>query len=346
MNMPGRKFSAGSGYRYGFNGKENDNDVKGEGNQQDYGLRIYDPRLGRFLSVDPLTKEYPWNSTYAFAENDIIRNIDLDGGEKKLATYGTGGAGNTSYGGTPTHPADGNFIKNCAISGARAMGLTAQPISSGKNLLTVLRAESSGSSQTLSAVTFYGHGWTNGLYANNDEGFYRPGNKQAGANAADLTDLSFDRQIDYSPHSLFVFGSCNAIGIGDKKALPRTFNSASFAAQVANSVNLTHQLPSTDVSTTQYYKLSIVGATNSVNIQLDGSLKCPDGEFLKYEVRIKVQRQVSYEKKRFLGITYKTTKMYTDTQEVVETKQTSLGKKIDPATLANSHDDKNTLITQ
>jgi len=45
-------------YRYGFNGKENDNEVKGSGNQQDYGMRIYDPRLGRFLSVDPLYREY------------------------------------------------------------------------------------------------------------------------------------------------------------------------------------------------------------------------------------------------------------------------------------------------
>ena len=33
----------------------------------------------RFLSVDPLAKSYPWNSTYAFAENDVIRSIDLDG---------------------------------------------------------------------------------------------------------------------------------------------------------------------------------------------------------------------------------------------------------------------------
>ena len=49
--MPGRE--AGTDYRYGFNGKENDDEVKGEGNQQDYGMRIYDPRLGRFLSVDP-----------------------------------------------------------------------------------------------------------------------------------------------------------------------------------------------------------------------------------------------------------------------------------------------------
>jgi len=82
MLQPGRKYSSGSQYRYGFNGKENDNDVKGEGNQQDYGMRIYDTRLGKFLSVDPLSKEYPWNSTYAFAENDVLRNVDLDGLEK------------------------------------------------------------------------------------------------------------------------------------------------------------------------------------------------------------------------------------------------------------------------
>ena len=84
MIMPGRKYQAGSGYRYGFNGKENDNEVKGEGNQQDYGMRIYDSRLVRFLSVDPVTEDYPWNSTYSFAENDVIRSIDLDGKEKYI----------------------------------------------------------------------------------------------------------------------------------------------------------------------------------------------------------------------------------------------------------------------
>lgn len=78
--MPGRKYGAMG--RYGFNGKEQDKEVKGEGNQYDYGLRIYDPRLGRFLSVDPLTDEYPWNSTYSYAEGDPINYTDLDGGEK------------------------------------------------------------------------------------------------------------------------------------------------------------------------------------------------------------------------------------------------------------------------
>jgi RHS repeat-associated protein len=79
----GSSSGEGSGiYRYGFNGKENDNEVKGTGNQQDYGMRIYDPRIGKFLSVDPLFKDFAWNSTYAFAENSPIKFIDLDGEER------------------------------------------------------------------------------------------------------------------------------------------------------------------------------------------------------------------------------------------------------------------------
>ena len=48
-----------NGYRYGFNGKENDKDISEGG--QDYGMRIYDGRLGKFLSVDLLAKKYPTN---------------------------------------------------------------------------------------------------------------------------------------------------------------------------------------------------------------------------------------------------------------------------------------------
>ncbi len=81
MQEPGRSWNAGK-YRYGFNGKENDNDVKGEGNQQDYGMRVYDPRAGRFLSVDPLTRSYPMLTPYQYAENDVIRSVDLDGLER------------------------------------------------------------------------------------------------------------------------------------------------------------------------------------------------------------------------------------------------------------------------
>jgi RHS repeat-associated protein len=86
MQMPGRVFGSGS-YRYGFNGKENDNEVNGAGNQQDYGMRIYDPRLGRFLSVDPISQLYPWFSPYHFAGNTPVWAIDLDGLEPYANAY-------------------------------------------------------------------------------------------------------------------------------------------------------------------------------------------------------------------------------------------------------------------
>ncbi len=87
--MPGRQFTAsgGNAYRYGFNGKENDNDI--ETGAQDYGMRVYDSRIGRFLSVDPLQKDYPDLTVYQFAENSPIYATDLDGREKQIAIDGS-----------------------------------------------------------------------------------------------------------------------------------------------------------------------------------------------------------------------------------------------------------------
>jgi len=76
--MPGRNFSAG-GYRYGFNGKEKDDEMSGSGNQYDYGFRIYNPKLGRFLSTDPLARNFPNLSPYQYASNRPIDGVDLDG---------------------------------------------------------------------------------------------------------------------------------------------------------------------------------------------------------------------------------------------------------------------------
>ncbi|TWF40529.1 RHS repeat-associated protein [Chitinophaga polysaccharea] len=94
MQLVGRKMN-GSSYRYGFNGKENDNEIKGEGNQIDYGMRIYDPRIGKFLSTDPLSKQYPHYTPYQFAGNTPIQAIDLDGAEEYHFTYIKDKDGNT-----------------------------------------------------------------------------------------------------------------------------------------------------------------------------------------------------------------------------------------------------------
>ncbi len=82
MLMPGRSYNSAE-YRFGFNGKESDDEVSGNANQYDYGFRIYNPRLGKFLSVDPLTYSYPMLTPYQFASNTPIQAIDLDGLEAR-----------------------------------------------------------------------------------------------------------------------------------------------------------------------------------------------------------------------------------------------------------------------
>jgi len=101
-------------YRFTFNGKENDNEVKGQGNWQDYGMRIYDPRLGRFPSVDPITKKFPMLTPYQFASNNPIRLIDIDGleggeppdntGQTTITTEVSGSVINRVYTTTTTTP--------------------------------------------------------------------------------------------------------------------------------------------------------------------------------------------------------------------------------------------------
>lgn len=70
----GNKFGK---YRYSFQNQENDEELW-EG-AVSFKYRIEDPRLGRFFSVDPLTKDYEYNSSYAFSENKLGIGRELEG---------------------------------------------------------------------------------------------------------------------------------------------------------------------------------------------------------------------------------------------------------------------------
>jgi RHS repeat-associated protein len=76
-----------SSYRFGFNGMEKDDELKGAGNSINYEFRFHDSRIGRFMSVDDLTSSYPWYSPYQFAGNKPIWAIDLDGLEEYVMHY-------------------------------------------------------------------------------------------------------------------------------------------------------------------------------------------------------------------------------------------------------------------
>jgi RHS repeat-associated protein len=76
--MPGRNFTT-EAYRYGYQGFEMDDEIKGEGNSIDFGARIYDSRLGRWFSIDGYASSYPHQSPYGFVGNSPILNQEIDG---------------------------------------------------------------------------------------------------------------------------------------------------------------------------------------------------------------------------------------------------------------------------
>ncbi len=84
MIMPNRSKDSPD-YRYGFNGMEKDDEVKGSGNSYTTHFRQYDSRLGRWHSVDPVTHSYM--SPYVAFDNDPINIIDPRGadGERPYA---------------------------------------------------------------------------------------------------------------------------------------------------------------------------------------------------------------------------------------------------------------------
>lgn len=76
--MPGRSFNS-TEYSFGFQGQLKTDEISGAGNHIDFKYRGYNPRIGRFWSLDPLAAQYPHNSPYAFSENRVIDGIELEG---------------------------------------------------------------------------------------------------------------------------------------------------------------------------------------------------------------------------------------------------------------------------
>ena len=70
----------------------------------DYGFRIYNPAIGKFLSVDPLSDKFPMLAPYQFASNTPIWAVDLDGAES--LSYDE----KNSYGEKQVHFTEGTYI--------------------------------------------------------------------------------------------------------------------------------------------------------------------------------------------------------------------------------------------
>ena len=84
MLLPNRHASS-SNYRYGFNGMEKDNELKGEGNSYDFGARMLDVRVNRWFSLDPKQRKHSFESNYSYVSGNPIIYTDPDGERKRKA---------------------------------------------------------------------------------------------------------------------------------------------------------------------------------------------------------------------------------------------------------------------
>lgn len=93
MPMPGRGMSTGEAYRYGFQGMEREDDIKGEGNAYTTEFRQYDVRVGRWMSVEPKAENFASLSPYSAFLNNSNSFQDINGQNPIAVGAGIVGAG-------------------------------------------------------------------------------------------------------------------------------------------------------------------------------------------------------------------------------------------------------------
>ena len=78
MTLPDRSYNAHT-YRHGFTGHEKESDLAEGIYTTEY--RLYDARVGRWLSVDPLFEKYVGMSPYNYCAGNPVMMVDPDGKE-------------------------------------------------------------------------------------------------------------------------------------------------------------------------------------------------------------------------------------------------------------------------
>jgi len=167
-------------------------------------------RVGRFLSVNPLTKKYPELILYQFASNTSIMAIDLDGLEAMISTYGAG-----------IHIINGEIAKSTDESQFKKesgreveWGTACQSYSvhTGKLLIKALEqvTKDEGSIEYLS---IYSHSSNvnvildNGQYGNQSFGLK---SKWTGYTYTSLNDVFSDDKIKFTDNALIILAGCNS----------------------------------------------------------------------------------------------------------------------------------------
>ncbi len=213
--------------------------------------------VSRFLSVDPIAASFPWNSPYTYAENDVIRCIDLDGLEK-VALSGIvppeqyykksreGQRGNTAY--EPSH------IQTFAAQAQRLKkqyGFEAFQVYTAKQLISKLQ-DVTRSHGYVSFISIFAHGGLTrlpdrsligGIFLSDQSGFYNNSGSYTfpSPNAATFEDLMKSvrkGKIIFSPDAVCFVDACNMAGY-DEQGDGHTPQKGDFAYDLAEATGIT-----------------------------------------------------------------------------------------------------------
>lgn len=217
--------------RYGFNGQEKDNEIKGAGNSLNFKFRMHDPRLGRFFTTDPLSGEYASNSPYAFSQNNIISFRELEGLEANIAIYGTDSKTKQQYDPStgkwqvvPKYPYYEATFKRAAETDAR-MTFNSQVVRAvtGKEFLNTLKRATK-EEGSISRVAIYSHSDNQKIYPNlgnngttNTNAILRSGRRYSNSvknsksvNLSDLKKAIDNGEIKFADDAVIILAGCNA----------------------------------------------------------------------------------------------------------------------------------------
>ncbi|WP_161626144.1 RHS repeat domain-containing protein [Hugenholtzia roseola] len=199
--MQGRNTT--SAPRHTFNGKETDPTT----GWQDYGFRDYQTVYKRFDRVDPLASEYPWNSTYCFAENDVIRSIDLDGLEKAFVfTIGK----DTHYMGTEMERQFPDVVQHIPID------------MNSNSVEEIILSYLENCKEDVVFVMINSHGSTDRLF-----GIDGNDNNGGRLKLVNIVNKAFNQELPFTKESLCFISGCNA-------GTENTFYQSSIAESMAN----------------------------------------------------------------------------------------------------------------
>ena len=164
-------------------------------------FRMHNTRLGHFWSVDPLTTKYPWNSTYAFAENSPVGYFELEGLE---AVIGISMGGNVEY---------RKGLLKSVYSTAIVKTILAAEKSNEPNEIEQLRsvlvdATTNDPEHSIGFIAIWGHGTENKIFGKNRDNISV--SRIATTDLSELKKSVENGDIIFTQNACILITACNA----------------------------------------------------------------------------------------------------------------------------------------